>query len=110
MVHVPYKGAGQAITDLIGGQVQCFFASASSIMPHVQGGRVRALAVSTPDAVVQRLADDINRIIVEPQVRARLEAESSAVAPLSPARFERFVRDEITKYAPLVEAGGARLA
>jgi len=47
MTHIPYKGAGAAITDLIGGQVDCFFASASSVLPHIQGGRLRALAVST---------------------------------------------------------------
>jgi len=47
MTHVPYKGAGQAITDLIGAQVHCFFASASSVMTHVQGGRLRALAVAS---------------------------------------------------------------
>jgi len=46
MTHIPYKGAGQAITDLIGAQVQFFFASASSIVGHVKGGKVRALAVS----------------------------------------------------------------
>lgn len=51
MTHIPYKGAGQAISDLIGGQVHCFFASASSIMPHIQGGRVRALAVSSLEPV-----------------------------------------------------------
>ncbi|VCU72472.1 Tripartite tricarboxylate transporter family receptor [Pigmentiphaga humi] len=51
MTHIPYKGAGQAISDLIGGQVQLFFASASSIMPHIQGGRVRALAVSSLEPV-----------------------------------------------------------
>jgi tripartite-type tricarboxylate transporter receptor subunit TctC len=51
MIHVPYKGAGQAITDLIGAQVQFFFASASSILAHVQGGKVRALAVSTSSRV-----------------------------------------------------------
>lgn len=47
MTHIPYKGAGQAITDVIGGQVQFFFSSASAIMPHVRSGKVKALAVST---------------------------------------------------------------
>jgi len=51
MTHIPYKGAGAAMTDLIGGQVDCFFASASSVLTHVQGGRLRALAVSTTTRV-----------------------------------------------------------
>ena len=64
---------------------------------------------ATPEAVVQRLAAEIDRIITAPALRTRLEAEGSAVAPQSPERFERFVRDEIAKYTPLVQAAGARL-
>ena len=46
-VIVPYKGAGPAMTDLIGGQVSMAIASMSSIMPHVKSGRLRALGVTT---------------------------------------------------------------
>ena len=46
-VHVPYKGGAPATTDLIGGQVQLLFVSIPSVLPHVKGGRLRALAVST---------------------------------------------------------------
>jgi tripartite-type tricarboxylate transporter receptor subunit TctC len=46
IVHVPYKGGAQAITDLISGNVQLMFESTNSIAPHVQAGRVRALAVT----------------------------------------------------------------
>jgi len=47
MVHVPYKGAGQALPDLVGGQVQLFFSGMPPAMPHVQSGKLRALAVTT---------------------------------------------------------------
>lgn len=47
MIHVPYKGAGQALTDVIGGQVNCFFSSASAAMGHIKSGSVKALAVSS---------------------------------------------------------------
>lgn len=46
MVHVPYRGSPQAITDLIGGQVDLMFDNLSSVAPHVRDGRVRALAVT----------------------------------------------------------------
>jgi tripartite-type tricarboxylate transporter receptor subunit TctC len=46
--HVPYKGAGPAITDLIGGQVDMMFATAAAAKPQVAGGKLRALAVTTP--------------------------------------------------------------
>jgi tripartite-type tricarboxylate transporter receptor subunit TctC len=46
VTHVPYKGGAQAITDLIGGQVTFLFVDLASSRPHVQSGRVRALALS----------------------------------------------------------------
>lgn len=47
LTHVPYKGSGPAEVDLIGGQVDLFFASPASVVSHIQGGRLRALAIST---------------------------------------------------------------
>jgi tripartite-type tricarboxylate transporter receptor subunit TctC len=47
MVHVPYRGAGPALTDLIGGQVQVFFGGISASIEHIRAGKLRALAVTT---------------------------------------------------------------
>jgi tripartite-type tricarboxylate transporter receptor subunit TctC len=47
IVHVPYKGTGQALTDLIGGQVQMMMSSMLPAMPHVKAARLRALAVTS---------------------------------------------------------------
>lgn len=49
MIHAPYKGAGQAMSDLLGGHVDFFFSSASAAMPHINSGRLRALAVSSKE-------------------------------------------------------------
>jgi tripartite-type tricarboxylate transporter receptor subunit TctC len=48
IVHVPYKGAQPALTDLMGGQVQMMFATSASALPYIRGGRLRALAVTSP--------------------------------------------------------------
>jgi tripartite-type tricarboxylate transporter receptor subunit TctC len=45
-LHVPYKGAGPAFTDLIGGQVDLTFATTLSTLPHVRSGKLRALGVT----------------------------------------------------------------
>jgi len=47
MIHVPYRGTGPALQDLIGGQVQVMFDNISSSSPHISTGRVRPLAVTT---------------------------------------------------------------
>ena len=47
MVHIPYKGAGPAMTDFLGGQVNLMFDNLPTAMPHVKSGKLRALAVST---------------------------------------------------------------
>ena len=47
MTHVPYKGSSQALTDLLSGQVQIEFDNMSTVWPHVQEGRLRALGVAS---------------------------------------------------------------
>ena len=47
IVHIPYKGAGPAIIDLVGGQVQLSSTNISAVVPHVTAGRLRALAVTS---------------------------------------------------------------
>jgi len=47
LVHVPYRGLGPALTDLLGGQVQVMFASISASIEYVRAGKLRALAVTT---------------------------------------------------------------
>ncbi len=46
IVHVPYKGGGAAVTDLIAGQVTMYFGTTPSTLPHTRSGRLRALAVT----------------------------------------------------------------
>lgn len=63
LIHVPYKGTGPALTDLIGGQVQTIIGSTSAILPHMKSGRARAIAVMTA-----------NRSVAMPQVPTMAES------------------------------------
>jgi tripartite-type tricarboxylate transporter receptor subunit TctC len=70
MTHVPYKGAGPAVTDLIGGQIPLMFADISASLGHIRAGKLRALGVTTrertplldvPTVIEQGVADfDVN--------------------------------------------------
>ncbi len=53
MTHIPYKGSGQAITDLLAHQVDCNFDTMPPVLPHIQAGKLRALAISTPKRMPQ---------------------------------------------------------
>ncbi|GGF57111.1 MFS transporter [Azorhizobium oxalatiphilum] len=47
LVHVPYRGAAPAVTDLLGGQVDAMFMDIAVLLPHVQSGKIRALAIGS---------------------------------------------------------------
>jgi tripartite-type tricarboxylate transporter receptor subunit TctC len=51
LLHVPYKGSGQVINDLVGGHVQAAFESVPAAQPHVRSGKLRALAVATTQRI-----------------------------------------------------------
>jgi tripartite-type tricarboxylate transporter receptor subunit TctC len=53
LTHVPYRGAGPAVSDLLGGQVQVMFDSTSVMLPHIQAGWLRALAISSAKRIAQ---------------------------------------------------------
>ncbi len=49
MLHVPYRGSAPAMTDLLAGRFEVFFANLVSVIPHIRSGRLRALAVTAPE-------------------------------------------------------------
>ncbi len=51
LTHVPYRGSAPALTDLIGGRIDVMFDNASTAMPQVEGGAVRAIAVTTANRI-----------------------------------------------------------
>jgi len=72
IVHVPYKGGGPALTDLIGGHISLLFPTMTIALPHVNAGRLRALAVIAP-----------KRAAAEPDVPTMAEAGLPAVTMTS---------------------------
>jgi tripartite-type tricarboxylate transporter receptor subunit TctC len=138
LIHVPYKGAGPALNDVAGGQVDFYFPGFPGAVPLVQGGRVRMLAVSsakrspaapdvptvaeatglanfdftlwagffgphgTPKDVATRLNAAINKIILEPDIKARLQDNGALVSALSIDQYTAFVRTEIQRYREII--------
>jgi tripartite-type tricarboxylate transporter receptor subunit TctC len=139
LTHVPYKGAGQALTDLISGQVDFYFPGLIAAMPMMQAGKLKVLALATtrrspaapdiptvaeatgianfdftlwagffgpralPIDLATRLNGEINRIILEPQIKSRLQDNGAQVDALSIDQFADFVRGEIAKYQAIIK-------
>jgi len=144
LVHVPYKGAGPALNDVAGGQVDFYFPAYPGAVPLVRSGRVKLLAVSSikrapldpdiptvaeatglanfdftlwvgffgphglPMPIAQQLNGAINKIIVEPEVNARLQATGAQITPLSIDQFAAFVRADIAKYQEIIKDGNLK--
>ena len=67
-----------------------------------------AVAARTPAALVQRLHDDVARVLGEPDVRERFAGQGIELAVTTPAEFTRFVRDEIERWGKAVRQSGAK--
>jgi tripartite-type tricarboxylate transporter receptor subunit TctC len=145
ITHVPYKGAAQAVPDLLSGTIQMMIPSALEVGEHIKSGKLRGLAVTgktrysafpelvpvaeqgypdfdvvtwfgvvapagTPPEIVQRYNTAIRAILAAPQVKDRLTALGfDAVTNMSPQQFGDFIKAEIAKWAPVVQASGARI-
>jgi tripartite-type tricarboxylate transporter receptor subunit TctC len=92
MIHVPYKGMGAAYTDMVGGRIEVGFPTIVSSVPHVQAGRLRPLAVTTP-----------RRVAAAPDLPTFAEAGVKGVVVvnwyglLAPRNTPRAVVDRIAK-------------
>ena len=142
LTHVPYKGAGPALNDIIGGHVDLYFSGMPAAMPQLKGGLAKVLAVSSakrsgiaPDvptvaesagikdfaftlwagvfaprgtspAIVARLNSEINKVLNEPDTRARLVEAGADVEPMSVDQFRAFVDAESGKYARIIKETG----
>src|SRR2546422_185251 len=145
MLHVPYKGTGQALTDLLAGQVDLLFAPSQTVLPHVKAGRLKALAVTgvkraqtlpgvptvaesglpgyqavgwfgllapaaTPGSIVLKLSADVNSVLAQAEVRAKMTALGADPGGNTPEEFARFIREDQAKWAKLMRQAGIEAA
>lgn len=144
MVHVPYKGVGPLLSDLMAGRLQAFFSSASAAMPQIKGGKLKALGVTTPKrmtslpdvptiaesglpgfsytlwgglfapagtpaTVIDSLNREVNTLLAQPDIRARLEADNVAVPKNTPAEFADYVKSESVKFEKLIKDANVKV-
>ena len=137
LVHVPYRGAGPALIDLLAGQVQVMFASISSSIEYVRAGKLRALAATTatrspvlpdiptvsefvpgyefsfwtgigaprntPIEIVDKLNQEINAALADPNMQTRLAELGSTALPGSSGDFGKLIAEETEKWGKVVK-------
>lgn len=104
MTHVPYKGAGPAMTDLLGGQVDMIFGTAAAVSPFLASGKMRALGVTSaqPSAALKgipTIAETVPGFVVESWYGLYAPAGTPAdvVATLNAAAAKAARGDDFTK-------------
>jgi tripartite-type tricarboxylate transporter receptor subunit TctC len=142
--HVPFRGAPEGVASVLGGQVDMMFAAAGAVLPHINSGKLRALATSaparlatlpdlptvaelgfagfdirdwqgivapagTPAPIVEKVAAEVRRIVMLPEVRTRLSAIGMDVVEQGgPEAFGTLIQSEIVRWNRVVREAGIR--
>ena len=143
VVHVPYRGGGPLMNDVIAGHVTLSIGSVFLTKPHIDSKRLRALAVTTsvrspnlpdvptvaesgypgfdapawwavlapaktPPEIVKRMNDEINAVLKQPDVAAKLEAQGIQVHTGTPQAAQQFIEGQIDTWAKVVRDNGIK--
>lgn len=143
IVHIPYKGSSPAMVDLMAGRVDMMFDTSTSALPHIKGGRVKALGVAsttrlkelpnvptfaeqgmknfvvpawygfvapagTPPAAVQWLNQEVNAVLKDPAIVAKLDAIGAVPVGGTPGQMGEFMRGQSATWAKVIKDAGIK--
>lgn len=142
--HIPYKGSGPALIDLMGGQIDLIFDQMTASIGYVKGGKLRAIGVAspkrsgqlpdvptlaeqgckgcdastfaglfapanTPKAVVDKLADAVNKVVASKPVRDRFISLGAEPLSNKPDEFAKMVKEDVTRWARVVKEANIKI-
>ena len=142
--HIPYKGSAQALTDLMGGQIQIYASSIPTALSQIKDGRLRAIAVTsltrspslpniptiveagvkgfeaitwfgfvvpagTPSNIVQELNKNINQVLKQPEVKAKLMSDGGDVIGGTSEQFANLLSKDLVRWGKVVKDSGTKL-
>ncbi|NPC57548.1 Bug family tripartite tricarboxylate transporter substrate binding protein [Caenimonas soli] len=143
-IHVPYKGSGPMLTDLIGGQIQYSFDTMTAATPHVKSGKAIAIAQTRqkrakghpnvptmaesgfpgfeattwyglagpgklPTPIAKRMNEDINKILLMPDVAEKFQQYGAEDGGGSTEKFGAFIKAEAKKWAKVVKDANVKV-
>jgi tripartite-type tricarboxylate transporter receptor subunit TctC len=104
ITHVPYRGQGPAVSDLLAGQVQMLYSSIPSVIGFVQQGRLNALAVGS----AKRLNHEIVEILRQKDVEEKLTQPGAIPVGDSPEQFGAYIAAEMKKWGAVVKSANIK--
>jgi tripartite-type tricarboxylate transporter receptor subunit TctC len=140
-LHVPFKGAPEALMEVMAGRIDFYFSPLPPALPLIRKGNLRALAVSstrrasvlpevpttkelglenseyefwvgvfapsaTPRSVIEQLYREIVLALESPSVREKFKEMGADPMPMTPQKFDEYVKNEVTMNAAVVKAAG----
>lgn len=145
MTHIPYRGSGPALLDLVGGNMDVMFDNLPSAMPHIKAGKLKAFGVTsqqrssampelptleeaaqltgfeasswfgllapsgTPTAIVNRVQQETANALNSPAIKEKLLAQGAVPSGNTPQAFAKVIETELSKWATVVKASGAKV-
>lgn len=139
LLHIPYRGGGAPVQAVIGGEVGVLSDTPTVALPHIQSGRLRALAVTsaqawpslpgvppvsatlqgfevrswlglgTPAPIVQRLNADVRKALQDPGLQKALGNSGSMARPSSPEAMQEMVQNEIARWRGVIVRRGIQV-
>ena len=115
--HIPFKGTGPAMTEVLSGRIAALFSNLLTAKPLIEAGKLSALAVSgpnrvsgllapagTPQPVIDKIAAAVAEALRAPEVRERLAQDGAEPVGSNPAEFSALVKSELVKWADIARA------
>jgi len=144
LLHVPYKGGGPAMIDLMSGEIPMMFSSVTQVLQNVRSGKLNVLAVGAakrspalpdvptvaeagfpgyevyvwwgvvapagvPEPIIEKLHDEINAILTDPEIRSRLAADAAETLIMTPGEFRKMIHDEVNKWTQVAKEADIRV-
>ncbi len=139
MLHVPYKGAAAAATDVVAGQLPVTFGSFPGVMPFVSSGKLRVLGVAsdkptplapeipvlkdlavtswyglfapagTPQPIIDKVYTEISRVLATPAMQERLKTLGAEPVQSNPQSFAASLPAELAHWKKVVDESGAKI-
>ncbi len=109
LVHVPYKGGGSGINDLISGQIEMMLTGVVTATGHVRAGKARGLAAGTPPLAIARLTQEVLAVKQNPEFRKRIaDIGQQPSEDLVGAEFGRYMVAEAQRWREMAATAGLK--